>query len=34
MHQLAADENIYDRLVQSIAPSIWGLEEIKKGILC
>ena len=25
---------IYDQLVQSLAPSIWQLDDVKKGILC
>ena len=32
--QLSTDPNIYDRLVKSIAPSIWELEDVKRGILC
>ncbi|KAI3438606.1 hypothetical protein D9Q98_001029 [Chlorella vulgaris] len=32
--ELASDPNIYDRLVASIAPSIWQLEDVKKGVLC
>ena len=31
---LSADPNIYDRLAASIAPSIWQLEDVKRGILC
>ena len=31
---LGADPNIYDKLTASIAPSIWQLDDIKKGILC
>eukprot|EP00951_Prasinocladus_malaysianus_P035370 scaffold364204_cov45-Prasinocladus_malaysianus.AAC.1 len=34
MHQMAAQPDIVDQLVQSLAPSIWGMEEVKKGILC
>lgn len=25
---------VYDRLVQSFAPSIWELEDVKRGLLC
>ena len=32
--ELAKDPNIYERLTKSIAPSIWQLDDIKKGILC
>ncbi len=31
---LAADPQIYERLSASIAPSIWQLEDVKKGVLC
>jgi DNA replication licensing factor MCM4 len=31
---MAQEPNIYDRLVRSLAPSIWELEDVKKGILC
>ena len=31
---LAADPAIYERLAASIAPSIWQLEDVKKGVLC
>lgn len=31
---LAADPTIYERLSASIAPSIWQLEDVKKGVLC
>ena len=34
IEKLAADPHIYDRLVRSIAPSIWELEDVKRGILC
>lgn len=30
----AAEGNVYDRLVKSIAPSIWELDDVKKGVLC
>lgn len=28
------NNNIYERLTRSIAPSIWENEDVKKGILC
>lgn len=31
---LSQEADIYDRLVRSLAPSIWELDDIKKGILC
>lgn len=31
---LSKDENIYQILTNSLAPSIWELDDIKKGILC
>lgn len=34
LQELAADPNIYERLAASIAPSIWQLEDVKKGVLC
>ena len=34
LQQLAEQPNIYEQLVASIAPSIWELENVKKGILC
>jgi len=32
--ELSQDPNIVDRLVQSLAPSIWEMEDVKKGVLC
>ncbi len=32
--ELSRDPNIYERLVKSIAPSIYEMEDVKKGILC
>jgi hypothetical protein len=29
-----APSAVYDRLVQSFAPSIWELEDVKRGLLC
>lgn len=34
LRELAASPDIYDLLVRSLAPSIWELEDVKKGILC
>jgi DNA replication licensing factor MCM5 len=31
---LAASPNIYDRIARSIAPSIYGSDDIKKAIAC
>jgi len=32
--ELSRSPDIYDRLVASLAPSIWELEDVKKGLLC
>jgi len=32
--ELGRSPDIYDRLVASLAPSIWELEDVKKGLLC
>lgn len=32
--ELAADPMIYDKLVASLAPSIWQMDDVKKGVLC
>lgn len=32
--ELAADPHVYDRLASSLAPSIWQLEDVKRGLLC
>ena len=34
LQALAASPDIYDKLVQSLAPGIWQLDDIKKGLLC
>lgn len=31
---LANDPNIYEKLVASLAPSVWEMEDVKKGLLC
>ncbi len=31
---LARQPDIYEKLVRSVAPSIWELDDCKKGILC
>ncbi len=32
--RLAASPNVYDRVARSIAPSIFGFEDVKKAIAC
>ncbi|KAK8797108.1 hypothetical protein WA158_004318 [Blastocystis sp. Blastoise] len=32
--EMGHDPHIYEKLTASIAPSIWGMEDTKKGILC
>ena len=34
LQALAQDPLIYQKLVQSLAPSIWELDNVKKGVLC
>ena len=34
IRMLAEDPHIYDRLTASLAPSIWEMDDVKKGILC
>lgn len=34
LQELGSDPGIYDRLVRSLAPSIWEMEDVKKGVLC
>jgi hypothetical protein len=29
-----AQGNVYDKLVRNFAPSIWEMEDIKRGVLC
>jgi len=33
MAEVARSENIYERLAASIAPSIYGMDDVKKGVL-
>lgn len=33
-HEFAAHRDVYARLVASFAPSIWELDDAKKGLLC
>lgn len=32
--KLGRSADIYERLTASLAPSIWQMEDVKKGILC
>ena len=34
MEALGADPDIYQKLTASVAPSIWQMDDVKKGILC
>ncbi len=34
LEKLAKLPDIYDQLVKSLAPSIWELDDVKKGVLC
>ena len=31
---LSKDQGLYDKLTKSIAPSIWQMDDVKRGILC
>lgn len=33
-YAFAAQGNAYDRLVKSFAPSIWEMDDVKRGLLC
>ncbi|KAI9922300.1 hypothetical protein PsorP6_001218 [Peronosclerospora sorghi] len=33
-HRIAAHPRVYENLAHSLAPSIWELDDVKKGILC
>jgi hypothetical protein len=34
LHRLSQQPDIYNQLTQSLAPSIWELDNVKKGVLC
>jgi len=34
LEEMGRDPNIYERLAESFAPSIWEMQDVKKGILC
>lgn len=34
MTRLANDANVYERLTAGLAPGIWELDDVKKGVLC
>jgi DNA replication licensing factor MCM4 len=34
LKDLSQSSDIYDKLTKSVAPSIWRLDDVKKGILC
>jgi hypothetical protein len=34
MQAMAADPDIYEKLVASVAPAIWQLDDVKRGLLC
>ncbi|KAL7561237.1 hypothetical protein ACA910_004158 [Epithemia clementina (nom. ined.)] len=34
LQELSRQPDIYQKLVQSLAPSIWELDNVKKGVLC
>ncbi|XP_031498783.1 DNA replication licensing factor MCM4 [Nymphaea colorata] len=34
LQELAKQPDIYDRLTRSLAPNIWELDDVKKGLLC
>merc|ERR1719400_1993288 len=34
LRELGRDDQIYERLASSFAPSIWEMTDVKKGILC
>jgi len=34
LQALSKTPDIYDKLVQSLAPSIWELDDVKRGVLC
>ena len=34
LQALGAEPDIYEKLTASLAPSIWQMEDVKKGVLC
>tara|TARA_B110000977_G_scaffold132451_1_gene168700 strand:+ start:70232 stop:71884 length:1653 start_codon:yes stop_codon:yes gene_type:complete len=34
LESIGKADDVYERLVSSLAPSIWEMEEVKKGLLC
>ena len=34
LREIAAADDVYERLTRSIAPNVWELDDIKKGLLC
>lgn len=34
LKQISQEPDIYEKLMRSVAPSIWELDDIKKGLLC
>ena len=34
IREIAAAPNVYERLMRSVAPNIFGLDDVKRGILC
>jgi DNA replication licensing factor MCM4 len=34
MSALAKDPSVYSRLTAALAPGIWELDDVKKGVLC
>jgi len=34
LEELSKKPDVYDRLVKALAPSIWELDDVKKGVLC
>lgn len=34
MKELGADPEIYEKLTRSVAPNIWQMDDVKKGLIC
>lgn len=34
LKELSKQPDIYERLTKSMAPNIWELDDVKKGLLC